>query len=249
MVKKRLLVFASGSKDGGGSGFRRLAECARGLHGDHNRLNAEIVGVVSNHDNGGVRKHASEMGVPFYHFTAGKTAGPADYRAVAEHFGAEFVALSGWILMVKGLDPRTTFNIHPAPLPQFGGKGMYGHHAHEAVVAAYQAGQVTCSAVSMHFVNSEYDRGPVFFRHFVPIQWDDTAETLGKRVNKYEHAWQAIITGLVLRGEVAWDGRKPGSLKVPRNYPFLAAPERQQETHLTAVQPHQLARLLAFQHA
>ncbi|MBI4458229.1 phosphoribosylglycinamide formyltransferase [Candidatus Uhrbacteria bacterium] len=209
-----LIVFASGSKDGGGSGFGQLV-AAR----NRGSLRARIVAVVSNHADGGVRSRAEALGIPFIHFD-----GPWEaqaYRDLVAKIGAEWVALSGWLKPVRGLDPARTFNIHPGPLPRFGGKGMYGHHVHEAVLAAYRRGEIPHSEVCMHFVTDEYDQGPVFFRHPVGIMSDDTVETLAKRVNATEHAWQAHITNMVIHGRIRWDGRDPASLAVPDGYAFL----------------------------
>ena len=135
----------------------------------------------------------------------------------------ESVALlkSGWLKPVRGLDTKTTFNIHPGPLPEFGGTGMYGHHVHAAVLEAFHRGRLTHSAVCMHFVTSRYDEGPVFFRHPVPILENDTLETLGQRVNEAEHKFQPMITDLIVRGEISWDGKNPDSLRVPAGYRFL----------------------------
>ncbi|MEK9152841.1 MAG: formyltransferase family protein [Patescibacteria group bacterium] len=210
----RLIVFASGSRDGGGSGFAKLVEACRS-----GELSAEIIAVVSNHAEGGVRRRADALGVPFVHFGGPWEA--AFYRFVVAQTGAEWIALSGWLKPVLGLDPSRTFNIHPGPLPKFGGMGMYGHHVHEAVLAAYRRGEVAHSEVSMHFVTEKYDEGPVFFRHQVEILADDTAETLAGRVNAVEHAWQPRITDLVVRGQISWDGRDPSSLVVPDGYAFL----------------------------
>jgi len=158
----RLLVFASGTEEGGGSGFVKLVEASR-----DGVLQAEIVGVVSNHTNGGVRQKADGLNVPFLHFD-----GPFNAQNYQDHVcntQAEFVSLSGWLKLVAGLDPRMTINIHPGPLPylgytqDFGGPGMYGHHVHEAVMQAYHVGKLTESRVSMHFVTEKYDEGPVFF--------------------------------------------------------------------------------------
>jgi phosphoribosylglycinamide formyltransferase-1 len=136
-------------------------------------------------------------------------------------FPHDFIALSGWLKLVVGLNPGITFNIHPGPLPEFGGPGMYGHHVHEAVLKAFRAGKITHSAVSMHFVTPEYDKGPVFFRMPVKIEDSDTAESLGHRVNEVEHAWQSHITGLVVSRAIYWDGENPSSLHVPESYAFL----------------------------
>lgn len=201
----RLLIFASGTPQSGGSGFRHLVGTTR-----TGALDANIVGVVSNHKDGGVRAAARNLDIPFIHFPPPHEA--AEYRMLVEEFEPDFVACSGWLKMVRGLDPRTTFNIHPGPLPEFGGPGMYGHHVHEAVLEAYRHRKITRSAVSMHFVTDEYDQGPVFFRHPVEIEPGDTRESLGIRVNAMEHEWQAKVTNEVLAGRITWDGKNPESL-------------------------------------
>ena len=208
MNKPKLLVFASGSAEGGGSGFEKLVVASR-----DGMLDADIVGVVSNHERGGVHARADKFGIPFIHFSA--PWDEASYREIADRSRAEFLALSGWLKQVHGLDPLLTFNIHPGPLPEFGGKGMYGHHVHEAVMAAYRRGEVTHSALCMHFVDAEYDRGPCFFRFNVKIRDDDTPDSLGKRVNASEHEWQSVITSLVVHRKITWDGVDPASLQLP----------------------------------
>lgn len=217
MSLPKILVFASGSKDGGGSGFEKLVLATR-----DGRLSAEIVAVVSNYADGGVSKRAKALGVPFIHFP-----GPWEaevYQRIANLSGADFFALSGWLKLVRGLDPntcfnsRTVFNIHPGPLPDFGGQGMHGHHVHEAVMRAFKAGIITHSAVTMHFVTDEYDKGPTFFRLSIPIGQLDTPDSLGARVNKAEHEWQPLITNLVVNGQITWDGVSPETLSYPTDY-------------------------------
>ncbi len=213
MSKPKILVFASGSAEGGGSGFEKLVLASRG-----GPLDADITGVVSNHTNGGVHSRADRLGINFIHFPKPWT--DEAYQKIAQASGADFFALSGWIKLVSGLDPatrfnsKTVFNIHPGPLPDFGGSGLYGHHVHEAVIAAFKRGEIIHSEVSMHFVTEGYDRGPVFFRTFVKINDDDTPETLGARVNEKEHLHQAWITNLVVNGRITWDGVNPDSLRV-----------------------------------
>lgn len=216
MTMKKLIVFASGGKesDDGGSGFQELVENSRsGI------LDAEIAAVVSNHEHGGVRTRADKLGIPFIHFPLPREA--EDYQKIVADSKADFVSLSGWLKMVKGLDPTKTINIHPGDTKRFGGAGMYGHHVHEAVIEAYKAGTVKCSAVTMHFVTEKYDEGPVIFKYPVVIRPDDTPEILAKRVNKIEHAWQSYITNLVIRGDISWDGKNPETLKVPQTVPLL----------------------------
>lgn len=212
MARPRLLIFASGTSEGGGSGFENLVLKAR-----EGVLQADIAGVVSNHVRGGVRKRADRLSVPFHHFPAPWTA--ERYAELVAATKAEYCSLSGWLKKVSGLDPRRTINIHPGPLPEFGGEGMYGRHVHEAVLRAFRDGTLSHSAVTMHFVASEYDRGaPVFFRLRVRIREDDTVESLAARVNALEHRWQPEITNLVLDGSIAWDGSRLDSLRCPPAY-------------------------------
>ncbi|MEK7644815.1 MAG: formyltransferase family protein [Patescibacteria group bacterium] len=218
MNKPNILVFATGNpENGGGSGFEKLVLASRvGV------LDANIQAVVSNHPGGGVRMRADKLGVPFIHFP--KPWNAEAYQRIADQSGADLFALSGWLKLVTGLDlktrfnPRTVINIHPGPLPAFGGPGLYGHHVHEAVIAAFRQRSVTHSAVSMHFVTKEYDRGPVFFRGLVKINEDDTPDTLATRVNQQEHLHQPRITSLVANGLIKWDGVNPTSLEVPAGY-------------------------------
>ncbi len=208
MDRPKIIVFASGTKEGGGSGFENLIAATKtGV------LDADIVAVVSNHEHGGVRERADRLGVPFFFF-----ASESDYRTAVEDAGAEWVALSGWFKHVSGLDPAKTINIHPALLSQlggrFGGKGMYGRHIHDAVAAAFEKGEITESGFTMHFVTKEMDRGPAFFEYRVPLSAGMTANEIAKVVNVAEHEWQPKITNLVVHGKIRWDGRDPKSLVV-----------------------------------
>ncbi|MFA5934547.1 MAG: formyltransferase family protein [Candidatus Paceibacterota bacterium] len=202
---KNLLVFASGDSTGGGSGFQKLVEASR-----EGKLEAHIVGVVSNYANGGVYNRAQKLCVPFFHFAGPWTA--ENYQRYIKETGADFVALSGWLKLVTGLPPDKTINIHPGPLPRFGGPGMYGHHVHEAVLAAFKRDEIVYSEVCMHFVTEKYDQGPVFFRCSVDIRSSDTADSLAVRVNKAEHLFQWSVTNEVVKGTVHWDGKNPNSL-------------------------------------
>lgn len=220
MQLPKLIVFASGTKDGGGSGFENLVLSTRGTAPI---LRANIVAVVSNHAHGGVRNRAHELGIPFIHLQAPYTADA--YTHVIEKTGAEWVALSGWLKKTTGLNPQCTFNIHPGPLfdlgGRFGGTGMYGHFVHEAAYEAYKAGHIKSTAVSMHFVTEEYDEGPVFFEYRVPITDAMSPMDIQKAVHEQEHYWQPRITNSVIHGEIAWDGRHIESMRVPVGYTHL----------------------------
>ncbi len=192
-----ILVFASGTKTGGGSGFETLVRAARTRPPI---LDAWIGAVVTNHFGGGVWQRAQALGIP-----AAYWAGPylaRGYQNFVRYFQADYVMLSGWLKLAAGLDPARTINIHPGPLPRFGGPNLYGRRVHEAVLAAQRRGEITHSAVTMHFVDEKYDRGPVFFAQPVPIEPGDTPETLAARVNQAEHEWQPRVLNYVVQGQV-----------------------------------------------
>jgi phosphoribosylglycinamide formyltransferase-1 len=194
----RVLVFASGDEKGGGSGFQELVEFSRT---NPPVLDAQIIGVISNHPHGGVRRKADALRIPFEYWPGAYHA--EGYRTFVEKYQADFVMCSGWLKFVRGLDPAKTVNIHPGPLPRFGGTGMYGHYVHEAVMAAYHRGEITQSAVTMHFVDeTAYDHGPIIFQMPVLIRPGDDAESLAKRVNEKERAWQSHILNLVVHGHI-----------------------------------------------
>ncbi len=215
-MKPKLVVFASGRKEGGGSGFENLVEAAR-----NGILDADIVAVVSNQENGEVKERAAKLGIPFVYFP-----GPYDasgYASVLQKTAIEkgelWVALSGWLKQVHGLDPQKTFNIHPALLSQldgrFGGHGMYGEKVHQAVKAALDADEITESGFTMHFVTDEMDRGPAFFEKSVPLEKGMSVSDIEKAVKAAEHEWQPKITNLVVHGRIHWDGQNQRSLVVP----------------------------------
>ena len=215
-MRPKIIVFASGTPTSGGSGFENLVNATKS-----NVLDADIVAVVSNVEHGGVRERAEALGVSFIYFPEPYDA--EGYSSVLQKTAIEkeklWVALSGWSKLVRGLDPRKTFNIHPALLSQlggrFGGKGMYGHREHVAVQEALERGEITETGISMHFVTEEYDRGPVFFEHRIPLQKGMNVDDIQKAVQAAEHEWQPRITNLVVHEKISWDGKDPASLVVP----------------------------------
>jgi phosphoribosylglycinamide formyltransferase 1 len=202
-TRPTILVFASGTKTGGGSGFETMVRAARARPPI---LDAWICAVITNHFAGGVWYKAKALGIPVEYW-----AGPyraQGYQNYVKYFNADYVMLSGWLKLVAGLDPARTINIHPGPLPRFGGPKLYGHHVHEAVMAAYRRGEITHSAVTMHFVDAVYDRGPIFFALPIPLEPHDTPETLAGKVNRAEHEWQPRVLNYVVQGKVRLVGRE-----------------------------------------
>jgi phosphoribosylglycinamide formyltransferase-1 len=198
-----ILVFASGTKTGGGSGFETMVRAAQT---SPPILDAWICAVITNHFAGGVWQKAKALGIPAEYWV-GPYLAPG-YQNFVKYFNADYVMLSGWLKLVAGLDPARTINIHPGPLPRFGGPKLYGHHVHEAVMAAYHRGEITHSAVTMHFVDAAYDQGPTLFALPIPIEPDDTPETLAAKVNRAEHTWQPRVLNYVVHGQVRLVGKE-----------------------------------------
>jgi len=167
--------------------------------------------VISNNSGSGAMNRAEQEGIAHYHLS-GKThpdAGALDQAildALLEQ-NVDTVVLAGYM---KKLGPRTLshfsgriLNIHPALLPKFGGKGMYGIHVHEAVIAAGE----TETGVSIHVVDADYDTGPVIAQTRVPVEPGDTPKTLAARVLKAEHRFFSQTLQRIATGELALPDR------------------------------------------
>jgi len=100
--------------------------------------------------------------------------------------------------------PNRIMNIHPALLPAFGGKGMYGHRVHEAVIES----GVRYTGVTVHFVDDQYDHGPIILQKVVDVLPDDTPDSLAARVLKEEHKLYARAVRLFADDRLRVEGRR-----------------------------------------
>lgn len=213
---QNLVIFASGKPDSGGTGAENLVR----------QLPGRTLAIVSSHENGGVRKRAYTLRVPFFYFPGPCTEeGYRDFiRGLCQKLEVRetdlWYALSGWFKMVYGLDPARTFNIHSAPLPRFA--GMYDEKLHRAVWDAYCDGEIDASEICMHFATSKCDdEQAIFFRVPVPLHGIVDFRGFERVTHKIEHLYQPRITRMVIDGEISWDGMLPESLKVPEHYQYL----------------------------
>lgn len=120
--------------------------------------------------------------------------------SVCEQASTDLVCLGGWLSLLQIPDSwfGKVVNIHPSLLPKFGGKGMWGHHVHEAVLRSGE----TVSGCTVHFVNNEYDAGPIILQRTCPVLSNDTPQTLSERVFEqekiaYPEAIRQILSGRV----------------------------------------------------
>lgn len=158
-------------------------------------LRATIAVVVSNNSGAGALEFARAHDIPARHVSSKTDPDPgAAMLALFDAHEVDVVVLAGWMKLV---DPRIVaayrgraVNIHPAPLPRFGGPGMYGEHVHTAVLAS----GVTHSGPTVHLVDDRYDEGEILAHREVPVVPGDTVATLAARVLVAEHDlyWRAI---------------------------------------------------------
>jgi len=159
------------------------------------RFSAQIAGVVSSRGDVFGVERAKRAGLPV---AVVPRKGPDfSQRVFAEVLKLEpdWVVLAGWLHLLTIPEELThrVLNIHPSLLPSFGGHGMYGHHVHEAVL---QAG-AKLTGCTVHFADNSYDTGPIIVQKSVPVQDDDTPNTLAARVYLAEcEAYPEAITKL-----------------------------------------------------
>ena len=144
------------------------------------RLTAKIVAVIaSNPDAFGIQR-ARRAGIPVQIVErAGGEHSERLFAAIREYH-PDFVCLAGWLNLIRipADYAQRVLNVHPSLLPAFGGKGMYDHRVHEAVLA-YGA---KVSGCTVHFADDTYDTGPILVQRAVPVHDSDTPEQLAKRV-------------------------------------------------------------------
>ena len=170
------------------------------------RLDARPCVVISNNARARVLSRARREGVPWRHLSTRTHPDPAELdKAIRDTLQAHQVNLVVLAGYMKKLGPLTLdyyhariLNTHPALLPKFGGKGMYGRHVHEAVLAAGE--KVT--GVTIHLVDEEYDTGKILAQSEVPVVDGDTPDTLSERVRSRERELYVETLRRISSGEI-----------------------------------------------
>jgi len=172
---KKIVIFASGS----GSNAEKIAEYFKDK-------SLQIVRIYCNNPEAGVIERAKRLGIPCRVFNR------EEYKSglILDELKADapdLIVLAGflWLIPTSFVQafPNKMINLHPALLPKFGGKGMYGHHVHDAVVAQKEKE----SGITIHFVNEHYDEGNIIFQGFYPVLATDTAEDVAAKGQVLEH--------------------------------------------------------------
>lgn len=188
--KTRLAIFASGT----GSNAQKLIDHFR------NADSASVALIVCNKPGAGVLGIAEKEGLPSLLIEKERFFRGDAYLPVFHEAGIDFLVLAGFLWKVPSAlinaYPRRVVNIHPALLPKFGGKGMYGQYVHEAVL---QAGEME-SGITIHYVDEHYDNGDIIFQTACPIIEGDTAETIAQRIHLLEHLHYPRVVEEVVKG-------------------------------------------------
>jgi formyltetrahydrofolate-dependent phosphoribosylglycinamide formyltransferase len=202
MAHLRLAVLASGR----GSNFEAILNNIK-----QGKLDASIQVVISNKASAGALEIATQNGIPAVHISKKEVMAQEQFDerllSILNEHQVNFIVLAGYLKMLSPMVVRNfknrILNIHPALLPSFGGKGMYGIHVHEAVLAY----GCKVSGVTVHLVDEEYDTGPPVLQRCVPVD-DDTPETLAARVLKVEHQVYTEALQLFAQDRIEIEGRR-----------------------------------------
>jgi phosphoribosylglycinamide formyltransferase-1 len=197
MKKLNLIVMASG----GGTNLQAIIDNI-----EAGKVDAQIKAVISNNSKSGALERARNHNISDIHLSHKQFATPEEFDqkllSVLKEKETDLVILAGYMKMISPTVIREyknkIINIHPALLPSFGGKGMYGMHVHEAVLES----GVKVTGVTVHTVDEVYDHGPILYQKCVPVLPDDTPESLQQRVLPHEHEAYSKVIQLFAEGKI-----------------------------------------------
>lgn len=181
--KVKIAIFASGQ----GSNARKLVE----YFWDHPMIEPAL--IVTNNKKAGVLSIPKEYDIDKLIICKDDFCDNECILNVLLEEKVDLIILAGFLWKIPGfiinLFKDRIINIHPSLLPAHGGKGMFGHHVHEAVLTAGD----TTSGITIHLVNEEYDRGEILFQKECPVLPEDTPESLAQRIHMLEHRYFAEV--------------------------------------------------------
>jgi phosphoribosylglycinamide formyltransferase-1 len=173
---KRIVIFASGS----GSNAENLVHFFQDNH------QIEVVQILTNNPHAKVLDRAKRLKVSALSFNRQAFSKTNDVLNIVKLQQPDLIVLAGFLWKIPEsfveAFPNKIINIHPALLPKFGGKGMYGMHVHEAVVAQKE----TETGITIHYVNEHYDEGTTIFQAKCDVNHTDTAEDVAAKIHELE---------------------------------------------------------------
>ena len=187
---KRLSIFVSGN----GTNLQRIAEYFR------DNRDVEIVNVVCNNPKAYAIERAKNLGIPVKMVNRQEFNSPEFTEEMAS-LKLDLIVLAGFLWKIPAnliqAYPKKIVNIHPALLPKYGGKGFYGEHVHEAVVAAKEA----FSGITIHYVNEIYDNGEIILQAYTKLDAKETPDSLAAKIHQLEQAYFPVAIEQVLRSQ------------------------------------------------
>lgn len=176
-LMKNIAIFASGS----GTNAKNIAEYFKTVKKIHVAL------ILSNRPDAFVLDRAKKLGIPSLVFTRKDFYESDSILDALRENEIDFIVLAGFLWFIPDnllkAFPRRIINIHPALLPKYGGKGMYGEKVHQAVI---RSGDKQ-TGITIHYVNDHYDEGEIIFQDLLDILPEDTAESIAKKVHALEY--------------------------------------------------------------
>lgn len=175
---KNVAIFASGSGTNAENIARYFSKSET----------VKVAVVLSNNKNVGVHARVNNLGIPSFVFSREEFVEGTPVLAKLAEYQTDLIVLAGFMNKISDallkVYPGKIINIHPALLPKHGGKGMYGMHVHEAVVAAGDKE----SGITIHYINENYDEGDIIFQATCPVSPTDTPDEVATKVHALEYA-------------------------------------------------------------
>lgn len=196
---KKIAIFASGAGTNAGKIIQYLTP-GPSPSGEGSKTNAVgiVALIVCNNPGAEVLKIAEAHSIPSLLIEKEKFSRANAYVDELQSAGIDFIVLAGFLWKIPAAllkaFPNQIINIHPALLPKFGGKGMYGNKVHQAVIDNKEKE----SGISIHYIDEIYDNGEIIFQARCPIQENDTAESLAHRIHKLEHEYYPKVIAELL---------------------------------------------------
>ena len=189
-MMKRIAIFASGS----GSNAENIIS----YFSENKEITIPV--ILSNRQDAYVHERAKKLGVPSFSYNKSLFE-TGEIMDVLREYQIDFIVLAGFLLKISqpllNAYPNKIINIHPALLPKYGGKGMYGNRIHEAVVAAGEKE----SGITIHYVNECYDEGEIIFQASCEVTPEDSPEDVAEKVHALEYEYFPKIIEQVIKAD------------------------------------------------
>ena len=188
----------------GGSNLQAIMDAC-----DNGSLKANVAVVVSNNSGSLAMRRARKSSIPAYHLSSSTHSDDGDLdvaiKNILKKYNVDLIILAGYMKKIGPSVLRTfhnrVINSHPALLPKYGGKGMYGDRVHKAVVKA----KSTETGISIHLVDEHYDHGPIISQKIIAVDSAEGVEFVKKKVQKHEHRFWVTTLNKIQKGEIDLD--------------------------------------------